>query len=65
MKKLYVTFRDSAPDSEGRRHFLLEWERDEIGYFRNETGLFGQVFFTQPEQSIESFIRKDYEIIYK
>jgi len=64
-KILYVTFRDNGPDNEGRRHFLLEWESNHIGYFKNETGLFGQIFFTQPEKEIYSFIKKDYEIKYK
>ena len=53
------------PDGEGRRHFLTEFESNEIGYFRNETGLFCQVSFTQPEKVKEYFERKGFEVIEK
>ncbi len=57
-----ITYRDNQPDNEGRRHFLCEWESAETGYFRNEPGLFGQVFFTKPETVIEDFKKRGFEI---
>lgn len=48
-----VRYSDDGPDRFGRRTFMAFWLADNIGYHLNESGVRGQVFFTEPERFAE------------
>ena len=60
----YVTIM-SEKDNLGRQEFLLEWPDNNLGYYMNEKGLKGQIFYCILDEKIKSFREKEYNIIYK
>lgn len=63
-RKVYITV-CSEKDSLDRQTFWLEWMADNIGYHLNETGLRGQIFFSNLEQHLKHWKKNGYKLIFR
>lgn len=55
--EVLVQFLDDEPDEQGRRRFCAMWLADNTGHAVNESGVRGQVFFTNVAEFVARTIR--------
>jgi len=61
--KAYITVR-SEKDQEGKQSFTIQWKSNQVGYYRNLTGYFGQGFRANLEEHLQRLKDMNREIVF-